>query len=405
MCRFSLVFAAFVIFAQAATAASPNPKDLAIVPTELSRARELVAKLGSEDFDEREAAQENLAKMGRLALPALVDGLNANPSPEVRFRCQSLVPKASHEDLQARLATFDADVEHKYEHDLPGWNEFRKIVGGSTPASRTVFIELLKESPNRALVLAVNDPPSELGSLVAARKQELYQMRFPRTPNTPRKEQTVPDVIALMFAESHVGSKHVPRTVAGTTVYNIAGLTTAVTDGTDKAAVYKAVVGQWMETRDDAVSMYTAMNQANMMGLPKQGSVVAAKLLQLKGATVFYRMTAGLTLAKNGAKEQLPAIESAFNEDAGLTLRQGLPNGNIEMNTLQVRDVALASAVLLTGQKPEDYGLVELHKNQPGMQYTYQNWRLPEDKRKDAFEKWKAWRAKNPDFGKPDDKK
>ena len=82
-----------------------------------------------------------------------------------------------------------------------------------------------------------------------------------------------------------------------------------------------------------------------------------------------------------------------------------LPNGNIETNTLQVRDVALAAAVLLTGQKPEDYGLVELHKNQAGMQFTYNNWRLPEDKRKDAFEKWKAWRAKNPDFGKPDHKK
>ena len=54
----------------------------------------------------------------------------------------------------------------------------------------------------------------------------------------------------------------------------------------------------------------------------------------------------------------------------------------------------------MTGQNVEEYGFIEQYKNNPGMQYTYSNWRLPEEKRKEAFEKWKAWREKNPDFGK-----
>ena len=401
MIRLTFLLAAIAFLAGSATAESPSPKELTISPTDLSRARELVNKFASEGFDEREDAQDELAKMGRLAMPALLDGLNANPSPEVRYRCQSLLPKAAQADLQARLATFLADTEGKFNHDLPGWNEFKKIAGTS-PTSRTVFVELLKESPNRTLVLAIPGPPSELGSLVAARKQEMYQLRFARvnlpTP-TPRKEQTIPDVIALMFAESHVASKYIPRTVPNVTVYNIAGLNVAVTDGSEKAATYKAIVGHWIETRDDALSMYTAMNQAAAMGLPKQGAVVAAKLLQLKGGAITYRFYAAFAIAKNGSKEHLSALESAFNDDAGLN-QQRVVNGLVQQSQLQLRDMALAAAVLLTGQNAEDYGLVEQYKNQPGMQYMYSNWRLPEEKRKAAFEKWKDWRAKNPDFDK-----
>ena len=403
MIRLALLGFAIALAAGVGVAASPNPKDLAIPSAEMSRARDLVNKLASEAFDEREEAQEILAKMGRLALPALADGIKGNPSPEVRFRCQSLIPKAVQEDLQARLATFIADSDGKFEHDLAGWNEFNKIAGASS-ASRAVFVELLKDPANRAMILAIAGPANELGNLVAARKQELYQMRFPRNPPAagtvaPRKEQTVPDAIALMFAESHVASKYVPRSVA-TTIYNIAGLTAAVAGGGEKAATYKAVIGHWMETRDDPQTMYTAMNQAATMGLPKQGAAVAAKLVQLKGGTVVYRFYAAFALAKNGSKEHLGVLESAFQDESGLNQNR-VVNGMVQMSQLQMRDMALTAAVLLTGQNPDDFGLVEQFKNQPGMQFMYSNWRLPDEKRKEAFEKWKAWRLKNPNFGKP----
>src|SRR5438105_4731987 len=129
MTRPGLVLAALVLAASTASAASPDPKDLAIPAGELSKARALIARLASEDFDDREAAQEDLAKMGRLALPALLDGMNTTASPEVRFRCQALLPKASAQDFQARLATFLADADGKFDHDLAGWNEFRALAG------------------------------------------------------------------------------------------------------------------------------------------------------------------------------------------------------------------------------------------------------------------------------------
>src|SRR4051812_5212558 len=103
-----------------AFASSPDPKRLAVPPEEMIKAQELVRQLASDEFTVREAAQERLAKMGRLAKPVLSSAIATNPDPEVRSRCRELLPKAAAEDLKARLETFLADTEGKYEHDLPG---------------------------------------------------------------------------------------------------------------------------------------------------------------------------------------------------------------------------------------------------------------------------------------------
>src|SRR5262245_4685498 len=66
------ILAVLVGFASPAVAAvpdkaNPDPKSLAVPAEELSKARELVQKLGSEAFADREAAERDLAAMGRLA--------------------------------------------------------------------------------------------------------------------------------------------------------------------------------------------------------------------------------------------------------------------------------------------------------------------------------------------------
>ena len=57
--------------------------------------RALVRQLGSEEYDEREDAQKQLAARGRSARAALLEGVNTNPDPEIRSRCAQLLPAAS----------------------------------------------------------------------------------------------------------------------------------------------------------------------------------------------------------------------------------------------------------------------------------------------------------------------
>src|SRR5205823_441033 len=131
-----------------------------------------------------------------------------------------------------------------------------------------------------------------------------------------------------------------------------------------------------------------------------QACRLAIRLFEAKGVQVFYRGNAAATLARLGGKEHIPVMEKAM-ADAGVlyTLRRpvpGKPTNEWETHDIQVRDVALAVALVLAGQNLDDYGFVDQHKASgiTGGAYTYTRYYLPEDKRQAAFDKWKEWRER-----------
>jgi len=72
--------------------------------TDAARIRELVKALGADDFQTRERAQEQLAKIGPPAIPALEKALAETSDPEVKFRAGQLLP-----DLRKQAAKLLAD--------------------------------------------------------------------------------------------------------------------------------------------------------------------------------------------------------------------------------------------------------------------------------------------------------
>ena len=425
MLRSCFAFLLFLGIAGAATAASPDPKSLTIPADELARARELVQQLGSEQFAEREKAEIELAKMGRLARPALVEGANTDPSQEVRARCSSLLPKAVSLDIKARLDVFLADADGKFEHDLPGWNQFRATLRNEwhlfghqvwsdrslDRAARVVFADLISTAINRQVILAAGGAQSDLGQIVAARRQELYNQKYPRAvvvggmiiqPTVVRRDPTAEDIASLPFAESHVQSRFVPRTSAISALITASGFVAAVLrESDDRAKVYQAIAGAWLESRRDPLDMYQAMTIATQLGMPDQTVRLSARLLTTPGTTVNYRGMAATNLARLGTKEHIPLLEKALTDQAVLsTVRENLLNVPIAerpTHDIQIRDVALALSLLLSDQKLEDYGFVELNKanglKATAANYSYARYYLPEADRKTAFEKWKEWQA------------
>ena len=397
MYRLRLALAGVAMLGGAAAASSPNPRDLTIPATDVARAKSLVAKLGSASFGEREGAQEDLARMGRLALPALLDGITAHPSPEVRFRCQTLLPKASAADFQARLDTFLADTEGRYDHDLPGWNQVHKVAG-KTAASRAVFVHLIHEPDNRDLLLALGGPKTEAGDLVAVRKRELYMRRYQRTPNAPARPPTVAEVMALVFAESQIETPAAARTISISVLVSLRDVRDAILDSSDKGKVYKSILVHWLDTRDDAASLLQGITVAMNLNL-KEAAGVATRLASMKEATAPYRAQAALTLVKLESREHLPVLEKLLGDEQ-VVLTLPLAN-NPNAIQIQLRDTALAACLMLTGQDPEDYGFVGRYKSSgTAMRYNYSNWYVMPKNRPAAFEKWKAWRAKHQDFEK-----
>jgi hypothetical protein len=407
MLRACSAFVALVGLVSAASAANPDPKSLVVPQEELSKARELVQKLGSDTYSDRETAERALSEMGRSARAALLDGVNLDADPEVRARAARLLPKANALEMKARLDTFLADTAGKYDHDLPGWHKLRAMVRGewkimgwtlrarteeaTDKAARELFIEFFQAPGGRTLMTAVDGPRDDLANLVATRKQELYNMRFPRTGGAGRAA-TVGEVAAVMFADALSGGKGASRTNVFTTVLSTSGFTQA-SQGTDgRAIAMRAILGAWIDTRSDPYEMYTAMNMATNSQNDAAAGRLAARLLGTAGAPAIYRGYAFTALIRINSKEHLPAIEKLIGDETMVT-RMAI-NGKLQ--SITVGDMALAAAALLTGQKLETYHVEDRLKGSSSTALAYNRYSVPEDKRKEAAAKWKEWREKNP---------
>ncbi len=416
------------------TKANPNPKSLEVPLEELSKARELVQKFSSEEYAEREAAGRELAQMGRLARVALLDGVNTDPDPEVRARCRALLPRANAEEIKARLDSFVADTQGKYEHDLPGWHKLRAVVRGewtvfgwsfaaqpnAERVAREMFIEFMEASGGRKLLTVIDGPPAELGRVVGSRKQELYSRRFPRTPGVPSRNPTAAEVAVVVFAESQVHSRYVPKTNALLSVINTSGFATLARGADPKSLAARAILSAWFDTRTDPTELYSALSLANNVQNEAAARRLAGRLMAATGVQGFYKGQALTTLVRYKAVDQMPAVEKAFNDKAVLTTRITTINGQQVRQavllariftpfetlrvfqpvrirqSIEVRDAALAAAIVMTGQNPAAYGFDGFPRNSGRTTFSYSYARINESERKAAFEKWKDWRKKNP---------
>ena len=413
--------------ASAAMAGSPDPKSLEIPADELSRARELVQQLGSDQYATREKAEQELAKMGRLARPVLLEAANTDPNQEVRARCSSLLPKATALDLKARIDVFLADADGKYEHDLPGWHQFRGVLREEwslfgfdvwsdhslDKPARAVFAEMIAAPDNRQIMMAVGGPKSELSSIASARRQELYAQKFPRAmvrggrvigaSTTLGRDVTVDDIATLLFVESLVPSKFAPRATSIERLITASGFTNAARETDDKGRVLLALASAWIDSRSDPIDLYQTMTIATNLGLKEQGCRVAARLLSTAGVVGTYRGMAASNLASNGNKDHIPLLDKALADTAvAYTIRENAVAKALNerpTHDVQVRDMALAAAISVSRQKLEDYGFVDNFASAGGMSstsYTYSRHYIPAEKREAMHKKWKDWRAKNP---------
>jgi len=400
--------------------ASPDPKDLAIPPQELSKARELVKRLGSEVYRDREEAHAELTKMGRLARPALLEGATSDPDPEVRYRCARLLPKAGADELKARLDTFLADTEGKYEHDLPGLRQFRKLAGADK-ASRDLFVELVQSPYNVELLQALDKGPTEAGRAIADRRAMLYsgmQQRNVGGVIKPAQPIALADVACLLFAEAVTPSKDIPRAgqfayVSGVTFVTQNASVQAINNpaNTPHAEPYKKIIAHWLETREDANEFNNNMSYVAGQLLKgfKESVPVLRKIVTGEGVYGYNKGQAlmYLTQTPERAKAELPFLKSLLTNDTLVTtvwFGGNVPNANPIQHQCLLRDVALAMLVTHTGQKMADYGYVfppGVILNQQNIGYGNYAFET-EEKRAAAMVKFGFWQLKGSPAPKPD---
>ena len=385
--------------------ASPDPKDLAVSPTELSKARELVRKLGSELYREREEAQAELSKMGRLARLAITEGVASNDDPEIRLRCTRLLPKASADDLKARIDTFLADNEGKFEHDLPGLKTFRKHVG-ATVKVRELYVEILKSPYNMDMFSAMDKSETEGGRAVADRRNAMWNdmQHRPFPPNgkpvMPR-QPTLSDIAALLFAETVINSDNIPKSnnnwINGTQfIQQQASMNALSNAGAAHADAYKEIVRKWLATRTDPNELTNLSYQLGNTTLKqfKESMPLLRKIIMAEGVQGYAKGQALNAIMQQKGKEETAFLKTLMNNDTMIQqVWFGKPNGQAEMHSCLMKDVALAYLISQSGGNIKDYHFetpqgVIVNPNQLGFgQYAFTS----DDKRGAGFMKY-GWK-------------
>ncbi len=399
MTRSAFTFGVLVVSA-VACAADPDPKSLAVSAEDAALARDLVKKLASDVYADREDATRKLRGLGRKALEALEAGAD-DPDPEVRLRCELLLPAAEADDVVARLATFLADKDAKFDHDLPGWKEFRTITGKAA-AARELFADILKQPENRDLIAGMAQDPAELARRFDARKQDLYAKMYPRTPvadgKVGRYEPTLRDATLFVFLETVTGDKGGTGRLGPVSAYYMLTRPAirAAVDSDKHSETIRKLAGAWAESRTTPLGLSQAMSVLSSFKL-KDALGMAGKVIKSEGVTVYQKASAATVVAKVGSPEHLPLLKPLFENDAVLRVKVGAAN------EIRVQDCALAMAVLLTGQQPPDYGFKTQNVGiGPEARYTYYSyWFESAEARKAAFAKFAEWEDKN----SPADKK
>jgi hypothetical protein len=379
--RRGLVIAGVVLVLAGAGTAPGNT----LSPAEEQRARALVRQLGDNSFEAREEASRQLLRMGLGVKDVLEEG-SRDADLEIRRRCRDLLPAVREADRKARLEAFIADREGARSHDLPGWPLYRKLVG-SDRAARELFISIQKSEAGLFLE-DLDQSAKGAGEQLAGRCQELQQRLYALQPGLVRQQITLEDLapLYLVACDNRVQPSAFATSMLSSFLYQQAPRT-ALTE-TPSHSPFKRLVLAWMnqQTDDNAVmQMLYLTNNLNM----KEGLDLAVRVVRDRRVKGIGLATALTTIGKLGGKEQVALLEPLL---ADKTVIGPFALNRVRGNT-EVRDVALAMLVHLTGQSHRDYGYPFVDTNGGFKFYAHFLGFGSEPQRVQALHRWAEWAA------------
>jgi hypothetical protein len=349
----------------------------------------LVAQLGSDSFSERERASRELVALGVAARPAL-EAAAKSPDAEVRSRARTALAVVSDSDFRDRLEAFSADYDGSRKRSLPGWERFQTDVGSSRLA-RQLFVEMQRSEPDLLAAYAAGGKTAG-ESLDARCRLLLVQLTRVSGDEGPVSLGTMAALLLVGSADDVAVDQQLAYQLYTWLIYRPAFQKHAA--GGIWSPLMKKLLGMWIVK--DASPSATAQNLmfAANYELKPEGLSLATKLLASEGTAPQIRQFALLSLGRFGGKEHLATAEK-YLADVNVC-------GAIRMNKfprqmeVQVRDVALAVLLHLTGQEVQQYGAATVVPN-PQSYFQVPALAFSTAVARDAaLARWQTWRAEHP---------
>jgi len=346
------------------------------------RALELVEQLGDPSFAERESASEQLIALGPSARAALLKGCSL-ADPEIRFRSKRILGVIEINVRERRLQAFVEDVDGKGGHDLPCWKRFSELVGTGKEA-RKLFVEIQRAEGE--LLQSVQTDPKRAGERFSQRCTALQQ-----ATRVYRQQLPIGSVAALLFVASDTNVN--TNAPVGSALYvfcHQSSFRNAMRNDPQKELLRK-LLAAWISGKLDKTSLYQGLMMAMQYDL-KEGLTPAKKILQGNNVHLHYRQYAILAIAKLGSADEIPLLEKHLDDKTPCSTHRVKKNNKTVLYQTQVRDVALAGLLHLSGEDPKKYGFDRLQKNTQ-MLFITSTLGFENDKhRNGAHERWKTFR-------------
>jgi hypothetical protein len=350
-----------------------------------SRIDQLIRNLASNEYTLREAATEELARIGLPAYTAL-DAAAKHPDREVRYRSRRVLGIIRHYDQERRLQAFLSGQDTA--PPLAGWQRFRKTYGDGGE-QRRLFVEMQRADPQ--LLMALDEAPRAAADLLAERLVVSQQAR----PTAP-EQITFGQVAAAFFvaAEADVTLDSQPLASLFSLCYQPS--VREVLDGAARRELPRKMLGSII-SRCEGLDAFQAMNVARQFEMP-EGLVAATSILKGQETRRMAPIVqhALITIAKLGDASHLPLVDTPLLLTDVTSVTQ-FKEGETTY-VIQLRDVALATAILLSKQDLKSYFGPAATEAAGDPQNIFLNARVigfaTEDERAAVFAKWS--RSKRP---------
>jgi hypothetical protein len=379
---------AALLLTVAAPGADARPSEISTA--DVTKARELIKQLGDKKFKVRQTAEKQIVALGLAALGALKEG-ESNPDLHIQERCRNLQPMIRALTLQKRIDNFLANRDGPIPSDLPFAQNFLKLTEDSKEA-RKLYADVLVINPQ--LLDAIDQDRTKGISLFQAFCQEIQQQTqyVQGIDYRERQKLITRSHVALYFLlSSELSEDKSGRTSNyGYTFMNAPTLNEALTKDDATTAPFKKLFLNWIEKEPQPYMVQRGVQIAADAKM-KEALPLVLKLMNRKDLQGYARAQTTLLLTKVGTKEHIKEVEPLL-DDKTIIGNFGINN---KMGQVQMRDVALAVCIKLSGQKMSSYpfDVMQGADDNLYMSYIYCAFTCDE-KREEAQKQYRDWKAK-----------
>lgn len=339
-----------------------------VTPLSSGRVHSLVDQLADADFSTRQLASQKLLRIGARALPKLSTAAQSS-DPEARVRAQRLILQIRRETHETNLKSFvQGSVRGSFQTPA-GWAAFSAEIGDSYPA-REMYADICRAEPQLiGTAFGTTSRPvaqKRLNELILQRAQRLGRSgkskRLSGSQMSSKRRRTA-SMQALLFIAAQHPHQLSDRAEQLVTQVGRAEGSRLESLTPEKTALSRRLLSLWVN-RCASTDLYIVSQLLRLASSAELSEAIPMAVAVANGSRRLepnhneLRAVALLLVGKLGSEKDIQRIAPLL-EDRAICITQRREANQDQPADVQIRDVALAVTLHLSGEDLREHGFTE----------------------------------------------